>query len=44
MTSKYYFMSMCGSFNCDSGIVEERYIKLKSFIKGKKGVVVIPLN
>jgi len=34
----------CGSFSCGSDIVEERYIKLKSFIKGKKGVVVIPLN
>lgn len=34
----------CGSFNCDNDIVEQRYIKLKSFIKGKKGVVVIPLN
>ena len=34
----------CGSFNCDNNIVEQRYIKLKSFIKGKKGVVVIPLN
>lgn len=34
----------CGSFFCDNNIVEERYIKLKSFIKGKRGVVVIPLN
>lgn len=34
----------CGSFSCGSDILEERYIKLKTFIKGKKGVVVIPLN
>jgi len=34
----------CGSHFCDNNIVEERYIKLNSFIKGKKGVVVIPLN
>lgn len=34
----------CGSYSCGSDIVEERYIKLKNFIKEKKGVVVIPLN
>jgi len=34
----------CGSFNCNEDVVESRYIKLKSFTKGKRGVVVIPLN
>lgn len=34
----------CGSFSCGSDILEQRYIKLKNFIKGKRGVVVIPLN
>jgi len=33
----------CASHVCDNDIVEERSIKLNSFIKGKKGVVVIPL-
>lgn len=31
----------CGSFRCDSDIVEERFIKLTSFIKGKNGTVTI---
>jgi hypothetical protein len=35
----------CGSFGCDSQIIEERNIELKSFIKGgQKGVVIIPLE
>ena len=34
----------CSAWSCDDDSLEERYIKLNSFIKGKKGVVVIPLN
>lgn len=34
----------CASHVCETNEVEERNIKLNSFIKGKKGVVVIPLN
>jgi hypothetical protein len=35
----------CGSLSrCGGDIVEERYIKLQSFVKGKNRVVVIPLD
>ena len=33
----------CGSYNCDGDAVDERYIQLRSYIKGRKGAVVIPL-
>jgi len=34
----------CSAWSYEDDSLEERYIKLNSFIKGKRGVVVIPLN